>query len=180
VGNSPACLVSLAGSAHLVTVTNQRFLQLFGNRTLAGLRLRDALPELADQPFFDQLDAVYRTGETYTGTDVPVTLDRTHSGQLEHLFATYIFQATRDGAGRIDGLLLFAYEVTEQVLARQEREASHQQLASHNAELGNTNEELLVHNETLGDTNQHLVRTNTDLVKLEENVIHSSYGRLLH
>ena len=53
-----------------------------------------------------------------------MTLDRTHSGRLEHLFATYIFQATRDGAGQITGILIFAYEVTEQVRARQEREDS--------------------------------------------------------
>ena len=59
---------------------------------------------------------------------VPVTLDRTNSGRLEDIFATYIYQATRDAQGRIDGILIFAYEVTEQVRARQEREGQRQQL----------------------------------------------------
>jgi signal transduction histidine kinase len=135
VAEAPAMIAVLLGPDHVVELANDDFRAMFGHRKLVGLPFRQAVPELAGQPFFDQLDAVYRTGETYTGTDVPVTVDRTHSGQLEHLFATYIFQATRDGAGHIDGLLLFAYEVTEQVLARQEREASHQHLIRTNTDL---------------------------------------------
>ncbi|MGI4821120.1 MAG: ATP-binding protein [Janthinobacterium lividum] len=178
VAEAPAMIAVLVGPDHVVELANDDFRAMFGHRELVGRPYRQAVPELAGQPFFDQLDAVYRTGETYTGTGVPVTLDRTHSGQLEHLFATYIFQATRDGAGHIDGLLIFAYEVTAQELARQEREASHRQLATHNAELGNTNEELLVHNETLGDTNQHLVRTNTDLDSFVYAASHDLQGPL--
>ncbi|MGI4874349.1 MAG: sensor histidine kinase [Janthinobacterium lividum] len=135
IAEAPAMIAVLLGPDHVVELANDDFRAMFGHRELVGSPLRQAVPELEDQPFFDQLDAVYRTGETYTGTDVPVTLDRTHSGQLEHLFATYIFQATRDGAGNIDGLLIFAYEVTEQVLARQEREASHQHLVRTNTDL---------------------------------------------
>jgi hypothetical protein len=63
------------------------------------------------------------------------------------------------------------------VLARQEREASHQQLAS-NAELGHTNEELLVHNETLDGTNQHLIRTNVDLNAFVYTASHDLQGPL--
>ncbi len=127
VAEAPALIAVLTGPDHVVELANDGFRALFGHRQLVGRPCRQAVPELAGQPFFDQLDQVYRTGETCTGTDVPVTLDRTHSGPLEHLFATYIFQATRNGAGHIDGLLIFAYEVTEQVHARQEREASARQ-----------------------------------------------------
>jgi PAS domain S-box-containing protein len=124
VAEAPAMIAVLTGPAYVVELANDHFRAVFGHRELVGQPLRQVVPELADQAFFDQLEAVYRTGETYTGTDVPVRLDRSHSGHLEHLYATYIFQATRDGAGRIEGLLIFAYEVTEQVRARQEREAS--------------------------------------------------------
>jgi hypothetical protein len=54
----------LARPAHLVTITNQLFQHLFGNRTLARLRLRESLPDLAHQPFFALLEEVYRTGTT--------------------------------------------------------------------------------------------------------------------
>jgi PAS domain S-box-containing protein len=124
VAEAPAVIAVLTGPSHMVELANDHFHAMFGHRELAGQSIRLAVPELAGQPFFDQLDDVYRTGETYTGIDAPVTLYRTRSGQLEQLFATYIFQATRDGAGAIDGVLVFAYEVTEQVRARQEREQS--------------------------------------------------------
>jgi PAS domain S-box-containing protein len=127
VAEAPAMIAVLTGPDYVVELANEHFRAMFGYRELVGRPYREAVSELADQPFFAQLDNVYRTGETYIGTDVPVTLDRTHSGQLEYLFATYIFQATRNGAGDIDGLLIFAYEVTEQVRARQEREASARQ-----------------------------------------------------
>ncbi|MBU6123365.1 PAS domain-containing protein [Hymenobacter siberiensis] len=122
VAEAPAMIAVLTGPDHVVELANDDYRAMVGHRELVGRPFRQALPELEGQPFFDQLDEVYRTGETYTDTDVPVTLDRTHSGQLEHLFATYILQATRDGAGQITGILIFAYEVTELVRARQERE----------------------------------------------------------
>ncbi|RZL15858.1 MAG: PAS domain S-box protein [Hymenobacter sp.] len=122
ITEAPAMIAVLSGPHYVVELANDGFWAMFGPRDLLGQPLRQVVPELEGQPFFEQLDQVYRTGETYTGIDVPVTLDRTHSGRPEHLFATYIFQATHDGAGRIDGLLLYAYDVTQQVRARQERE----------------------------------------------------------
>ncbi|MGI4969057.1 MAG: PAS domain-containing protein [Janthinobacterium lividum] len=122
VAEAPAMIAVLTGPHHVVELANDGFHAMLGRRKLIGKPFRMAVPELAGQPFFDQLDEVFRTGKTYTGTDVPVKLDRTRTGQLEPLFVTYIFQATRDGAGDIDGLLIFAYEVTEQVRARQELE----------------------------------------------------------
>ena len=129
VAEAPALIASLRGPEHVVELANDGFRAIFGGRALVGKPYREAVPELEGQPFFGLLDTVYRTGETYYGIDQPVTLDRTNSGRLEDLFVTYIYQATRDAQGQIDGILIFAYEVTEQVLARQEREQQRQQLA---------------------------------------------------
>jgi len=128
VAEAPALIASLRGPAHVVELANEGFRAIFGGRELVGKPYRQAVPELAGQPFFSLLDEVYRTGETYYGIDQPVTLDRTNSGRLEDVFVTYIYQATRDAQGQMDGILIFAYEVTEQVLARQERVAQQEQL----------------------------------------------------
>ncbi|MGI4873796.1 MAG: PAS domain-containing protein [Janthinobacterium lividum] len=124
VAEAPAMIAVLTGSNHVVELANDNFRGMLGHRELVGRSFRRAVPELASQPFFDLLNQVYRTGETYTGIDLPVTLNRTRPGQPEHLFVACTFQATRDETGRITGLLLFAYEVTAQVLVRQEREAA--------------------------------------------------------
>ncbi|SDY94616.1 PAS domain-containing sensor histidine kinase [Hymenobacter psychrophilus] len=128
VAEAPALIASLRGPEHVVELANDGFRAIFGGRELVGKTYREAIPEFAGQPFFDRLDRVYRTGETYHGIDEPVVLDRTNSGQLERTFITYTYQATRDVHGRIDGILVFCYEVTDQVMARQEREAQREQL----------------------------------------------------
>ena len=128
IAEAPALIASLRGPDHEVELANDSFRRMFGGRELLGRRYREAAPDLTGQPFFERLDAVYRTGETYFGTDELMTLDRTNSGRPEPLYASYIYQATRDDAGQIDGILIFANEVTDQVLARQERETQRQQL----------------------------------------------------
>ena len=128
VAEAPALIASLRGPAHVVELANEGFRAIFGGRELVGKPYREAIPEFESQPFFDRLDRVYRTGETYHGIDEPVILDRTNTGQLEETYITYTYQATRDAQGQIDGILVFCYEVTEQVLARQERETQRQRL----------------------------------------------------
>ena len=128
IAEAPALIASLRGPHHEVELANESFCRMFGGRELVGKLYREAAPDLTGQPFFDRLDAVYRTGETYFGTDEPMALDRTNSGRPEPLYASYIYQATRDEAGQVDGVLIFASEVTDQVLARQERETQRQQL----------------------------------------------------
>jgi signal transduction histidine kinase len=191
VAEAPALIAVLAGPEHRFELANEAFQQLLGNRALVGRPFREALPELTGQEYVNRLDAVYRTGATYYGTDEPAALDRTNSGQLIIGYFNYIYQATRDAAGHTDGILLFAYDVTAQVQARQmlvdnrqQMLALNQQLAAVNEklyaaneqlgdanlllghandQLGNTNEALKVRNEALGSSNQHLTFTNGEL-----------------
>ncbi|WP_426062051.1 PAS domain-containing protein [Hymenobacter sp. B1770] len=130
IAEAPTLIARLRGPNHFVELANEQFRSLLGGRELAGRPYREALPDLENQPFFDQLDAVYRTGETYYGKEVPVLLDRDNSGQLRQDYFNYTYQATHDAAGQIDGILLFAEEVTEQEMARQERETQREQLHS--------------------------------------------------
>jgi PAS domain-containing protein len=148
VAEAPAMIAVLTGPDYIVELANDHFHALFGHRKLVGQPFRQAVPELVNQPFLEQLEEVYRTGESYTGTNVPVIQAGTPSSELEPLFTTYIFQATRDETGQVTGILIFAYDVTRQVRAWQAVEASRQQVeapnpqpAAHNADLGTTTEE---------------------------------------
>ncbi len=128
IAEMPAMIARLRGPEHVIELVNDGFRQIFGGRPLEGKPYRDAVPELVDQPFFAQIDAVYRTGETHFGADQLARLDRTNTGRLDSLYFDYTFQATRDGSGQIDGVLIFAIDVTERVLARRERDAQRQRL----------------------------------------------------
>ena len=128
IAQAPALIASLTGPRHVVELANSNFRQLFGNREMAGKPYAEVMPELVDQQFIDLLDQVYRTGETYYGQEAPAYIDRHNTGATELLYFNFIYQATRDAAGQVSGVLIFASEVTEQVLARQERDALQVQL----------------------------------------------------
>jgi len=130
----PGLIARLAGPDHVIELANDAFRQVFGHRELVGKPYREAAPELASQSFFDLLDGVYRTGETYRGNEVPARIDRTNAGRLDDGYFNFICQATRDAAGAVAGVLVFAYDVTEQVLARQQVQLLNEQLEARVAE----------------------------------------------
>ncbi len=156
VMHAPACIATLAGPEHTFTLVNPFYQRLSGGRRLVGLPCRVALPEVAGQPFFDLLDEVYRTGETYQGHEVFALVDHTGAGQLEPAYFNFIYQATRDATGTITGILIFAYDVTPQVLARHRIEESEQVLTATNDELHATNDELYRAEHQLRELNQQL------------------------
>ena len=120
---APGLIARLAGPTHVLELANNGFRQAFGQRELLARPIREALPELAGQFFFERLDEVYHTGEPFRAVEMPIRLDRTNSGKLELGYYHFTSQALRDAAGTITGVLVFASDVTEQVLARRHNEA---------------------------------------------------------
>lgn len=102
---APACMASLAGPDYMVTVTNELFRQLFGERQLIGLPLREALPELVEQSFFGLLDEAYRTGEPCYGHEAGAFVNSTHAGLNRPIYFNFIGQPARDPLGRVTGIL---------------------------------------------------------------------------
>ncbi|NUS61495.1 MAG: response regulator [Lysobacter sp.] len=127
---APASFALLRGPDHVIEMGNATYLALSGNRPIIGKPIREALPELQGQPFFDLLDQVRRTGEPYIGTEAVAHLDRTNTGRLEDSIFNFVFQPVREEDGTIDSILVFSYEVTEQVLARRRIESLMTQLQS--------------------------------------------------
>ncbi len=124
---APALIQLLRTPSHHVEYVNEAYQRLFAGRPLVGLALAEALPELREQGFIDLLDQVYRTGETYFGLDLPCTVPA-RGGQPAHLgYFTFTYTPYHEN-GQLAGISVFAFEVTEQVLARQQREAQQQEL----------------------------------------------------
>ena len=85
---------------------------------LIGQSVRAAFPELAGQGVYELLDAVYRTGEPFVGTEVLMRFDRAGDGRLEDVFFSFTYQPVRDAQGAVASILTHAVDVTEQVRAR--------------------------------------------------------------
>ncbi len=115
----PAAICYLDGPEHILAFANPLYLQLVGRgRASLGKSVAEALPEVVAQGFIALLDAVYTTGEPFVGTEVLVRLDRLGNGVLDDASINFVYAATRDATGAIDGILVHAIEVTESVRAR--------------------------------------------------------------
>ncbi len=128
---APAAVCVLRGPQHVFELTNPRYLVLIGGRDVIGKRVRDALPELEGQGFFELLDRVYTTGEPHIGTETRVVVDRGTPASPDDVFLNFVYQPIRDPRGAIEGIFVHVVDVTEQVRARQRVEA----LADENARL---------------------------------------------
>ena len=135
IGQAPVMLALLHGPTHQIELANEGCRQAFGHRPLLGRAYREAAPELADQLVFDQLDAVYRTGEPFRASEMRLNLDHTNSGQLTPFYYNLIYQATRTADGTVSGVLLIATDITPLVLARQRVQTLNEALRQSNAEL---------------------------------------------
>jgi len=92
-------------------------------RAALGSAVAEALPEVVAQGFIDLLDRVDTTGEPFIGNEIPIDLRNPSSGQVEPRYLDFVYQPLLDGQHSIQGVLVFAVEVTEQVVARQQAEA---------------------------------------------------------
>ena len=162
---APAMICIFDGPQHTFQFVNSPYQALVGSRPLVGKPIAEAMPELAGQPIFGLLDQVYRTGETFKANEMLVQLDHQNDGLslLEKRYYNFIYQARRDLAGAVDGILVFAYDVTPQVLARHQVQHLNEELAATNEELYASNTEFLTGNAELTRTQLQLQQLNNEL-----------------
>jgi signal transduction histidine kinase len=146
---APAPIVIFEGPALVFQLVNPAYQLIFPGRELVNKPVLEALPELAGTPILNALQQVYNTGETHTAQEMPLRLARYEGGPLEEIYWTFTYQARRDSLGAVDGVLVFAHEVTDQVQARRVVEEGGQQARALAQDLATAN--------------QQLIRTNVDL-----------------
>ncbi|WP_461146559.1 ATP-binding protein [Spirosoma pulveris] len=120
---APAIQCILTGPTHIYTFVNSAYEELIGGRKLLGLPVREALPELANQNFFEILDSVYAHSKPFVGKEMLTLLDN-GQGSIRHAYFDFIYQPIKNALGQSEGILVSAYEVTEQVSARKKVEES--------------------------------------------------------
>jgi len=116
---APGIIAVLRGPSHVFDIANDGYRQLIGHRDSLGKPVRQALPELEGQGFYELLDQVYATGKPYFGNELPIMLQREPNGTLEERFVSFIYQPTFDRWGNITGIFVEGSDVTESVRTRQ-------------------------------------------------------------
>jgi two-component sensor histidine kinase len=114
---APGFVAILSGPHHVFQMHNAAYAQLIGHRTLSGKPIREALPELVGQGYYEFLDTVYETGEPHEGRASRVQLQRSPDGPLETVYLNFIYQPIRDASGQVAGIFVQGYDVTATVRA---------------------------------------------------------------
>ncbi|WP_205502810.1 PAS domain-containing protein [Rufibacter psychrotolerans] len=116
---APAFFCILQGPEHRYHLVNPEYQKLFPGRDLLHKTVAEALPEVAEQGFVQILDKVYQTGEDFVAKEVPILIGRTSAQDLEQIYINFTYQALYSETQQIEGILVFGYEVTEQVKCTQ-------------------------------------------------------------
>jgi signal transduction histidine kinase/DNA-binding response OmpR family regulator len=119
----PVCI--MLGPTLVYDLANPLYERMVGRSAFVGKPIREVFPELpADAAIFRTLTRVYTSGEPFTADEFLVPLDRQGDGAVEDAFFQFTAQPMRDAAGEVFGIMAVAVDVTSQVRARREVEAS--------------------------------------------------------
>ncbi|HEU4416273.1 MAG TPA: PAS domain S-box protein [Candidatus Angelobacter sp.] len=128
---APAAIGLMSGPEHRWIFVNDDYVRLTGRNSPAdflGKTMTESLPEMETQVFVALLDGVYRTGEPYVGREMKAILNRSAKGLPDESYWDFVYQPVRDGAGKVDGILVHGVEVTDKIAARKAIEDSAERL----------------------------------------------------
>ena len=126
---SPFAFAVLKGNEMTITMANDSIKELWGKgKQIEGKSLYEVLPEIKSGPVPDLLKTVFTTHVAYEGNEFLIPLSR--KGKMEDVYFNFVFQPYMEADKSISGVTVIAYEVTEQVLAKNELEK-----AKRNAEI---------------------------------------------
>lgn len=140
---APGFMCVLSGPTHVIELMNDAYQQLIGHRKVEGLPLRDALPELTGQGFFELLDTVYARGTPFVGSARRIMLQRESGAPLAERFLDFVYQPILDANGAATGVFAEGSDVTERVLAENALRALNSSLETRIAERTREVEEAL-------------------------------------
>jgi PAS domain S-box-containing protein len=115
---TPICL--LRGPRHIIELANPLCCEIWGrqHQDVIGRPLFDAVPELESQVFTDVLERVLATGESHVGKETRAELGPAEPRRT--IYFNFVYAPLRDLRGHIDGVLVMAFDVTDEIRARDE------------------------------------------------------------
>jgi PAS domain S-box-containing protein len=105
----PGFVSVLTGPEHVYEYVNEAYIQISERTDFIGRAIREVFPDLAGQGFFELLDEVYSTGDTRVLRAMELRL----RGSEEVQYVDFVYEPIRDNEGKVTGIFVGGYEVTE-------------------------------------------------------------------
>jgi PAS domain S-box-containing protein len=86
--------------------------------------VREALPDVAGQGFFELLDGVYASGQPFFGRGLKVSLQRSPAAPLENRSVDFVYQPVLSDAGNVIGIFVEGTDITDRIAAEEALRAS--------------------------------------------------------
>ncbi|MCI0752458.1 response regulator [Teichococcus vastitatis] len=113
VEQAPAFAAFLRGPDHVFEIANAAYMRLVGREDMLGRPVREALPELDGQPFFDLLDKAYATGQAFQAEAMSALLRTSGQEALSERFLNFVYQPIINSDGQVFGVFVLGYDVTD-------------------------------------------------------------------
>lgn len=127
----PGFVAVVAGPEHVYQYVNAAYVKIAGRSNFLGRNVREVFPELSGQGYFELLDQVYSTGETFVTRAMELRLE----GSDEVQFIDFVYEPIRNETGDVTGIFVGGYEVTETHRAAAALRISEARLRELNADL---------------------------------------------
>ena len=116
---SPFAIAILKGRDMVVSLANESIKEMWGKgKNVEGQKFNDILPELIDKEFPLLLDNVFTTGIPFYGNELLAPI--VHNGESRDSYFNFVYQPYYEADETISGVTIIAYDVTTQVLAKNE------------------------------------------------------------
>ncbi|HEX9958651.1 MAG TPA: PAS domain-containing protein, partial [Fibrella sp.] len=116
IEEAPVATCLFVGPELVIELANQPMLKFWGKGdAVLGKPLAEALPELADQPFLQILETVFKTGIPYHSTADPYHVEV--NGVMSTYYFNFTYKPLFSEDGSVYAIMNMAVDVTEQVLA---------------------------------------------------------------
>jgi signal transduction histidine kinase/ActR/RegA family two-component response regulator len=117
----------LRGPTHVFEFANAAYMRLVGERDLIGKSIREALPDISGQGFYELLDQVYSTGQPFKAVDLQLNIQRVAGSEATQAYLDFVYQPIEVG-GKVSGIFVQGFDATERTVARQDLQRSEMRL----------------------------------------------------
>jgi two-component sensor histidine kinase len=116
---APGFMAVLSGPDHVFELTNAAYRKLLGDRDIIGKPLREVLPEIEGQGYFELLDEVYRTGKAHVGRRMPMALHVEAGMPPKQLFLDFVYAPILKANREISGVFVEGIDITDHMRAEE-------------------------------------------------------------